>query len=218
MARDTTIDRAIARIAANQNGNITHAQLRQAGLGAEAIKHRARTRRLFRVHFCVYAVGRRPVAPVEHASAAVLASGPAAVLSHQAAAALWGFIKRWPPSFQVIIRKGKCHPKGITVHRYATLKRRDITRHLGVPVTKPARTLLDIAPRLKPADLTRVVNDALHTPYLTRDKLAEVIAAYPKHPGARRSSVSPPPPTAPAALASRTTSSPGATATACRDR
>ena len=36
---------------------------------------------------------------------------------------------------------------GLKTHRTQTLTRRDITRQLGVPVTSPARTVLDMAPR-----------------------------------------------------------------------
>ena len=56
--------------------------------------------------------------------------------------------------------------RGIKVHRSRTLIRRDITEQLGVRVTSPARTVLDIAPRLAGKRLSRLVNGALRTPYL----------------------------------------------------
>jgi hypothetical protein len=51
-------------------------------------------------------------------------------------------------------------------------------------VTSLARTILDCAPRLQDR-LTRTVNDALHSPYVSESKLAAVITRYPNHPGSR---------------------------------
>jgi very-short-patch-repair endonuclease len=48
---------------------------------------------------------------------------------------------------------------GIVVHRHR-LTEADITRHYGLPVTTPARTLNDLAGTLSPAALTRAGNDA----------------------------------------------------------
>ncbi|HET7379598.1 MAG TPA: hypothetical protein VFJ24_06125, partial [Gaiellales bacterium] len=162
---------------------MTRDQLLALGLGAKAIAYRARIGRLHRVHLGIYAVGRRPVTPTERASAAVLACGPGAVLSHRSAAALWGLLKRWEAPLEVTTTKDR-RPKGIKVHRTTTLHRDEITRHVGIPVTTPARTILDIAPALNAA-LIRTVNDALLSPYLTRETLAAVIRAHTRCPGAR---------------------------------
>ena len=88
--------------------------------------------------------------------AAVLACD--AVLSHRSAAALWGF-GRWQQLIEVTARTARRH-QGILVHRSRTLTRADVTRHYGIPVTTPARTLHDLARLLDPTSLTRAVNDA----------------------------------------------------------
>jgi very-short-patch-repair endonuclease len=62
----------------------------------------------------------------------------------------------------------------------------DITRHQGVAVTTPARTLLDSAPRLSDKALTRTVNDAFLSRYLHDAALAEIVDRHPRHHGARR--------------------------------
>ena len=148
------------------------------GLGAAAIQYRVRARSLHRVHDGVYAVGHPPRTRIEKAAAAVLACGAGAALSHASAMALWGFSKRWPATFEVTVRRDR-RPRGITVHRSRTLHRRDITTHLGIRVTTPARTLCDCAPKLGAAALTRAVNDALRSNYLTRSQLAEFLARHP---------------------------------------
>jgi hypothetical protein len=179
------IDAAIAARASRHHGNVTQAQLTALGLSAHGIEHRIRRGRLFRVHYGVFAVGRPPVTPLERASAAVLACGPDAALSHLGALALWGFITEWPPSFDAIVVRDR-RPAEISTHRCKALLPRDIRVQLGIRATSPARTLLDCGPLLEAAVLTRVVNGALHTPYLTREQLADVCRRFPRHPGARR--------------------------------
>ena len=90
--------------------------------------------------------------------AAVLACGDHAALSHHAAAALWGFRARWDGPIDVTVSRGRARPRaGIAVHRSADLP---VTRHFGIPITTPARTLLDLAPLLVQHDLDRAVEEA----------------------------------------------------------
>lgn len=168
----------LAALAARQHGVVTRQQLLAIGLGHHAIAYRVRAGDLYRVHLGVYAVGKPPVTPLERASAAVLACGTGAALSHASAMVLWGFWKRWPASFEVIVAGHHRRP-GINVHRCSTLHRRDLTRHLGIRVTTPARTLHDCAPRLSDRALARAAGDALHSRFLTRDHLAEFLARHP---------------------------------------
>jgi hypothetical protein len=83
------IDAAIARLAAAQHGVVARAQLMSAGIDRGAIGHRLHCRRLHPVHRGVYAVGHSLITREGRWMAAVLASGPGAVLSHRSAAALW---------------------------------------------------------------------------------------------------------------------------------
>ena len=178
-------DDRVAQLAARQHGNVTHAQLRDFGLSDNAILHRVQKHRLFRIYKGVYAVGRRPATPIERASAAVLACGPTAALSHLAALKLWGLAPRWPRSFDVTVSAGDPRPKGITVHRSRTLARGDVRVQLGIPATSPARTVVDCARLLAPKTRTRTVHDALRSPALTEAQLSQMCARLPGHPGAR---------------------------------
>jgi hypothetical protein len=89
--------------------------------------------------------------------AAVLACGPDAALSHRSAAALWGLIRHHAP-IDVTAPTDRRH-QGIALHR-SRLAETDVTRHYGIPITSPARTLADLAHILDPAVLARAVNDA----------------------------------------------------------
>ena len=178
------VEAAIAALAARQHGHITRAQLIALGLGPGAVKHRVRLGRLIRVYAGVYAVGHRPANPVDRAAAAVLACGRGAVLSHGSAASLWGLLS-WEMPFEVSVREDRAR-LGITTHRIRTLERSEVRTHLGIRVTTPARTLLDIAPRFDDAALTRAVNDLRLAGHLSTRQLAEVLERTRNRPGLKR--------------------------------
>jgi very-short-patch-repair endonuclease len=119
---------------------------------------------------------------MDRAMAAVLACGPGAVLSHGSAAALWGFFKRWDEPFEVTVARDR-RPRDIRVHR-CQLTPADKKRQLGIPVTSPARTVLDCAPRVRNID--RFVKDALLSPWLKEGQLSDAIRRHPQHPAASR--------------------------------
>jgi hypothetical protein len=172
-------------VAAKQLGNITGKQLFELGLDKHEVFYRVKVGRLFRAYPGVYSVGHPPVTPLERANAAVLACGPGAVLSHASAMTLWGYWRQWERPFEVTVI-GDRRPKGIRVHRSTTLTWRDATRQLGIRVTTPARTLLDMSPRFKDEALKRNVNKALHSLWLTEGQLAETLARHPRAPGTKR--------------------------------
>ena len=142
------IEKAIATLARTQHGYVTRWQLLHLGLGRRAIEYRVTIGSLIPVYAGVYAVGHIPLGQEANAHAAVLACGDGAVLSHGSAAALWKYIKHWPRQVDVTAPVDR-RRRGIKVHRSKTLTRRDIARQLGVPVTSPARTVFDMAPRFK---------------------------------------------------------------------
>jgi very-short-patch-repair endonuclease len=149
----------LAQLAAPQHGVVTRTQLLTAGFNVNAIEYRLRIGRLHRLHHGVYAVGHRPPSPHARAMAAVLACGTGAALSHRSAAALWAITPPWRGPVDVTARSHHQH-RGIRAHRSGTLTRPDITRHYGIPITTPARTLQDLARVLPSHSLTRAVNEA----------------------------------------------------------
>jgi len=179
------LDKLIAVVAGRQFGYITREQLYGLGLSRRAVEVRIAAGRLIPVYRGVYAVGHVNITPLGRATAAVLACGGRAALSHGSAASLWGFNKYWDMPFEVTTPTVHIH-KGIKVHRSRTLMRRDITWQLGVRVTTGERTALDIAPRLTERRLTRVVNDGRRAGHIHLDSLADVLARNPNHPGTKR--------------------------------
>jgi very-short-patch-repair endonuclease len=166
-------DSLISRIASNQHGVVTRAQLIAAGVSGSAISDRVAAGRLHRIHRCVYAVGHRRLSERGRWMAAVLACGEGAVLSHLSAAELWG-IRRRVRRLSEAGDRGEVHdvhitvPKtsglrkrrGIVLHRSSTLIDRHCIRHDGIPVTTPARTLADLRPLLSPAQFSAALREA----------------------------------------------------------
>jgi hypothetical protein len=88
----------------------------------------------------------------------VLAAGPNAVLSHRSAAALWGIRDARRARVEVTVGR-VCRRPGIQAHRIV-LAPDEVTVERAIPVTTPARTLLDLAEQLTPQRLERAVHEA----------------------------------------------------------
>jgi very-short-patch-repair endonuclease len=92
--------------------------------------------------------------------AAVLAAGEGAVLSHLAAAVHWRIWRRKVDGIDVLVPGNRRARKGFRVHRVKNLDRRDVTIHQGIPITTPARTLVDLASVLTAHQLANVIHEA----------------------------------------------------------
>lgn len=166
-------------LAKTQHGVVARAQLLDAGLHPQAIKHRLAKGRLHPLWRGVYAVGRPEVSREGRWMAAVLTCGPEAVLSHESAAALWGIRNQRRAEIEVSVPAGERHRRaGIRVHRRSNLGPADVGHHLGIPVTQPICTLVDLAARLPANQLEAAVNEAdklgLTDPEALRSALGEL--------------------------------------------
>ena len=151
-----TGDGAIAALAARQHGLVTTAQLAAAGLGPRAVAHRVAGGRLVRRHRGVYQVGPT-AAPLSREMAAVLACGGKAALSHQSAAAVWGF-GQGDRVVHITVEGDTARTRhGIRVHHTASLNA--AVKH-GLPLTDPARTLRDLKTVLTSAQHDRASEQA----------------------------------------------------------
>ena len=182
-------EREIGAIAARQRALITRAQLTALGVTRAAIDHAIVRGRLHRCHHAVYSlVPFAALPPLANELSAVLACGDTALLSHHSAAAAWGF----RPSFNGLVHvtaigsdAGRDRP-GIRAHRVTALGPRDIRRYQNIPITSPARALLEIAPDLTDRQLERAVDEALIKRLITHAAIAAVVNAYPRYRGVAR--------------------------------
>jgi very-short-patch-repair endonuclease len=158
-ALSDTVDRLIATIAATQHGVVARRQLLAAGVSRAAIADRLHKGSLIRVHPGVYRVGHAAPSMEADYLAAVLACGDGAVLSGRAAAHLLGIVKGKPPVPEVTARVGRQIP-GVDTSRARKIDPRDVTKHRGIPVTTPARTLVSLAAAVTESELAYAVHQA----------------------------------------------------------
>ena len=138
---------------------VSRGQLGNLGLSVSAIRHRVRKGRLHPIHRGVYAVGHPDLTRRGRWMAAVLVCGPGGALSHSSAAALYAMLDREGLiEVSVPTRRNPRH-SDIRIHR-TQLPDIDVGHHDRIPVTSPARTLIDLATELPPARLERAVNQA----------------------------------------------------------
>lgn len=178
-------DREISRLASIQRGVVTREQLVALGLGRGAIDHRLGAGRLHPIHRGVYLVGHPVPPPLATEMAAVLACGHGAVLSHRSAARCWSLLAASSGDADVTVpgRNGG-RRSGIRVHRSRPLDPRDVARRHDLPVTTPARTLLDVAEVLEMRDLERALDEALVRRLIDRRRLLAALARAPGRHGA----------------------------------
>ncbi len=173
-------DERLAALAGRHHGVVSRAQVRELGLGPSCIDHRVARGHLHVIHRGVYAVGHPAVAPDGLRMAAVLACGPDAALSHVSAAALLGVRESLSMLFDVTARTRRSRP-GLRVHR-AALDPRDTGTVRGIPVTAPARTLIDLADVLTEDATARAFEEAIRLRLLSATDMAEALR---RHPGRR---------------------------------
>ena len=151
----------IAALADRQHGVVALRQLRELGLSARAVSHRAARGRLHRIHRGSYAVGRSKLTGYGQWMAAVLACGPRAALSHRSGAGLWGVRPDNRPKSDVSVPSPSARARqGIEVHSSLTLTADDVTTVDGIPCTTVARTLVDLGDVVNRRAVERAVEQA----------------------------------------------------------
>ena len=183
----TGADMRAALLAAEQNCVLSTRQLHGLGLRDGAITTRVRRGTLHRVHRGVYSVVHPAALSIKgRLTAAVLACGDGAVLSHRSAAAWWELLPYEDRAAEVIVPgDGGRKIDAIRAHRTAGLDRRDAWWRSGIPVSSPARTALDVAATMPQRALRRMLRQAQAEGRLAVGQLREAAARAGRHPGAR---------------------------------
>jgi very-short-patch-repair endonuclease len=174
-------------LARRQHYAIARGQLLELGLGAEAIRHRLAEGRLYRWRWRgIYAVGRPELDRHGAWMAALLACGPAAVLSHESAAALWGILpyRHGPPHVSVPLDVAR-RRAGICLHRRATVLQDHRSSRAGIPVTGIACTLVDLSARVGRDTLETAVNEADKLDLIDPEALRSAVQHFVPQPGVR---------------------------------
>ena len=176
------IDPAIASLAGRQGGVVGIAQLLNAGLTRPGVAAPSAAGRLHPLYRGVYAVGHRSLAVTGRRWAAVLACAPGAALSDRSAGSAWGSCAAAAPGSTSrpwrAARAGRDRAAPKPGWRLTRSPRCD-----GLPITTPARTLLDLAATLTPKQLGTAISRAEQQRLLDFADLHDLLRRHPRRPG-----------------------------------
>src|SRR5215472_95859 len=176
---------------------LTTAELLAAGMSADQIRTRARRGDLVSLRRGVYAdaaparklrtlVGGEQLLQI---AAAAALTGPDAVVSHQSAASLHHIDLLGPPFPLVTLtrpaQRGWRARPGVRLHA-GQLPPEQVGTKLGMLLTTPARTIIDLARALDFGAAVVAADSALHSRLTTPDELRSVLATCPLHSGVGR--------------------------------
>jgi very-short-patch-repair endonuclease len=176
----------MARLARRQKGNVTRAQLLNAGFSRTVIDRRVRRGSLHSRFPGVYLVGHRAEPPLSRECAALLYCGPRTMLSHRTASRVTDLPTPAFDAIEVTV-VGRRHRSraGLIVYSIDAIEPHELRRDCGLPITSPSLTLLDLAGRVTRDELARALNEARVQDQVSDGELAATLRAHPNRRGAR---------------------------------
>jgi hypothetical protein len=163
----------IAVLAARQHGSITRQQVLASGGSDHHLRQLLRSSVLERVASGVYVVAGSPDTWHRRLSVELHRAGPLALVSHRAAAGLFG-LDRFRRGHLDLAAPWASARTGTSVklHRSTDIAARDRTVVDGLPVTTATRTLIDVGRYVPPTRLGSMMDDAVRRDLTSYEELA----------------------------------------------
>lgn len=166
----------IAFIAAQHHGLVRTDLADAVGVRASVLARRAEAGVLERLDHSIYRVAGSPDTLSQRLLLACWQTGRTALVSHRAAAMVWGLDGFERAPLEVLIDRAAPHRRarrGLIVHRMDGIEDRDRSlRATSVPVTSVERTLLDLAGVVPPRRLEQALEDAHRRSLCSFDQVA----------------------------------------------
>jgi predicted transcriptional regulator of viral defense system len=163
-----------------QSGYFNAAQARAHAVSRQLLEHHVRRGRFQRVRRGLYRIHGFPTVEHDDMREAWMAVGiPDALLSHESALALLDLSDNIHDATHILVprrRRGLRPPPGAIVHTRPDTDDIATVWRDGLPLTAPARTLLDVADRLQPEQLAMAVRQALRRGLVTAGQLQQEAA------------------------------------------
>ncbi len=163
-----------------QGGYFNAAQARAHAVSRQLLEHHVRRGRFERVRRGLYRIQGYPTAQHDDMREAwMTVAGTGALLSHESALALLDLSDNIPDTVHLLVarkHRGLRRPPGGILHTHPDSEAIPTVWRDGLPLTAPARTLLDVAPRLQPEQLSMAITQALRRGLLTTGQLQEEAA------------------------------------------
>ena len=159
-------------IAETQAGYFTASQAHTAGFSLERLSANVKSHRFLRVSQGVYRLYHFPGSPYEDMFIAWLRAGPATVISHESALALYELSDILPNEIHIIVKRNASRRrKGIRQHTNR-LQADEITKRQGLPITTVERTITDlIAIGTAEEQIRLAIQEALQRGLTDRERL-----------------------------------------------
>jgi predicted transcriptional regulator of viral defense system len=160
-----------------QHGYFTTSQAREHAVSSQLLSHYVRRNRFERVRRGLYRLPGFPRPEEDEMREKWMAVGAEkAVLSHQSALALLDLSDAIPDAVHLLLGRryrGLRRPPGVVIHTRPDEEEVATVWREGLPLTAPARTLIDVAGELQPEQLEMAVRQALGRGLLTVRELEE---------------------------------------------
>ena len=176
------------QIARRQHGLITLDQALAAGLTIDQVRRRHRSGEWSVARPGVYAISGTPPTWTQTVAAVALASQPQAWLSHETAGTLWGLPGVKDDEIHVVTGlHRRVRLAGVRGHRSGALFDADLTTMQRIPVTTPARSIVDLSAQLTHRQLGTAVDDAVRRRVMSLESFRGCVARLAEAPGRRTS-------------------------------
>lgn len=167
--------RGLEAEAYHQGGYFTSAQAREHAVSSQLLNHHVRQGRFKRLRRGLYRIPGFPSSQHDEIREKWLAVGPEkALVSHESALALLELSDNIPDHVHLLVprrHRGLRRPAGVVIHTHPDNETIESVWRDGMPVTAPARTLIDVANDLQPEQAALAARQALGRGLLTRKQL-----------------------------------------------
>ncbi len=179
-------DARLALVASRQAGAFSFSQALFIGFPRATISRRLSSGAWVRTLPGVYAVGGSVGTRLQDLWTAVLAVGPAATLTHETSVTCHGAERLPLRPITLTVPHGWHHRlDGVFVHQIDDLRPRHRATWQGLPVSRPARAVVELAATQTEAEIGRVLDDLVAARRMTVAQVSSVFAevARPGKPG-----------------------------------
>jgi len=168
--------RALEAEAYHQHGWFNAAQARAHGVSRQLLDHHVRGGRFERIRRGLYRVRGFPSGEHDETREKWMAVGTEnAVISHESALALLNLSDVVPDAVHLLVprrSRGLRRPTGVVLHTRPNDEDVPTVWREGLPLTAPARTIVDVADRIQPEQAAMAVEQALSRGLVTKRQLA----------------------------------------------
>jgi predicted transcriptional regulator of viral defense system len=169
--------RGLEANAYQQSGYFSVVQAREHGVSRQLLSHHIRQGRFERVRRGLYRVRGFPTSQHDDIREKWMAVGmDKAVLSHESALTLLELSDHIPDKVHLLVarrHRGLRRPPGVVIHTRPDEEKVSTVWRDAMPVTAPARTLVDVADELQPDQAAMAAQQALSLGLLTRRQLEQ---------------------------------------------